>query len=101
MRSHRKPLEAVPAPAPKLRLVPPLEGVELPSYTAEDGECVKCGADFAKVEFLASGQTCTHVHGSGWKAMWGQERLHRTCRDCGYSWDEAVIGNKEPKDADS
>lgn len=92
MRQRKQSL-AVEVPKPvSLSVVPPLQGVRLPRYSKEDGVCDKCGSDCAKTQYMTSGQNCTHPHGSGVKSFWGQERLHRICRNCGYPWDEAVVG---------
>lgn len=66
----------------------------LPAYTGPMGTCVKCGTNEADTTYLSAG-ICAHgddgynetvtSHGGDL----GGERLHRTCRRCGYQWDEA------------
>lgn len=90
MRIRSKPTQQVPAPAPKLRLVPPLERLKLPPYSGHSGACVKCGQEAANTRYYSEGQSCIHEDQDGPRVRWGQERLHRTCKECGYSRDEEV-----------
>lgn len=87
---RRKTTETLPAPAPPSRIIPPLEGVELPSYSAQKGICEKCGAMDALTSHHAPGRSCTHAWKAGWRTVWGQERMHRTCSVCGFAWDERL-----------
>ena len=41
--------------------------------------------------YLNIGQTCTHCHNEGFRAVWGMERLHRVCERCGFAWNEACV----------
>lgn len=87
---RRKTTEALPPPSPASRITPPLEGVELPSYSAEEGTCGKCGAARAGTAYCPTTVACTHISNLGRKAMWGQERMHRACTRCGFAWDEQL-----------
>ena len=87
---RRKTTKAAPAPAPTSRITPPLEGVELPSYSAGEGTCAKCGASHADTAYHSSGRSCTHYRGGGVTTAWGQERMYRSCIVCGFSWDEQL-----------
>lgn len=89
MRFHKKAPQPPPAAPPAARTTPPLEGDELPSYTASSGACGKCGATEASTTYYDASHTCTH-YGAGRLVRWGQERLHRVCQVCGYSWDERL-----------
>lgn len=91
MRIRSAPVQEAPVPAaPKLRLVPPLEGIRLPSFTDNGGSCPKCGQRAAKTLYFSAQQTCIHEDQDGPRLRWGQERLHRTCKECGYARDEEV-----------
>jgi hypothetical protein len=58
----------------------------LPPYSGDDAKCVKCWATGATTEYVAGGAD----------RQWGPyEWLHRACRNCGYQWDEAVLGKEE------
>lgn len=66
---------------------------EYPPFSGSAPVCVKCryyndGDATAYVSYLACG-LCDHLSGM----VLGQqmnERLHRTCGRCGFTWDEAV-----------
>lgn len=95
MRIRKGAPQEVPAPAPKLRLVPPLEGLKLPPYSAHGGSCPKCGQRAADTRYFSEGQSCLHGDQDGPRVRWGQERLHRTCKECGYARDEEVKGDRD------
>lgn len=61
----------------------------LPPYSGEDPKCIKCGHEGAATEYRAYGQ-CIHPT-SEQRGLEPNERLHRTCSNCDYAWDEAVI----------
>lgn len=69
----------------------------LPPFSGHSTTCAKCGRHAQhEVTYLADGW-CTHagqdsavVNIMGGDA--GQERLHRSCTTCGYTWDEATVG---------
>jgi hypothetical protein len=78
-------------PAPTFpRQTPPLAGEKLPPYSAATGVCAKCGTDVPYTEYYDARRTCVHRNGPGPRVRWGQERMHRTCRRCGFEWDEDV-----------
>lgn len=80
---------------PPARVPTPLDGVVLPPYTGKDTRCVKCNGRKAKTQYLWERMICTHVKQS---CVHGQERMHRTCKTCGWSWDEAVYQPEEDDD---
>lgn len=90
MRHRKDSPQKAPEAAPKLRLVPPLEGIKLPPFTGNGGSCPKCGQQDAKTMYFSVGESCYHNDNEGPKLRWGQERLHRTCKECGYARDEEV-----------
>lgn len=51
----------------------------LPAYSESDATCVKCGWVGADTEYVRA-------------AYHGGEVLRRTCSNCGFDWDEALIG---------
>lgn len=53
---------------------------ELPPYSGDDAVCAKCGFGGADTEYQAI---------RTYNGMLS-EQLRRTCKRCGYAWDEAV-----------
>lgn len=60
----------------------------LPPYTGPGVVCLKCGGEGADTEFRAHG-VCVHPSDEV-IGLNPNERLHRTCWNCGFAWDEAV-----------
>lgn len=73
------------------RVRPPLKGVRLSPFSGDRTVCIKCGHREARTTHYASGSSCTHAGGPGPRVVWGAERLHRECRQCLFSWDEACV----------
>ena len=87
---RRKTAKEIQTARPPLRLVPPLESAQLPPYSGERGTCEKCGSSGAGTAYYDPRRSCTHYNGPGALVRWGQERMHRSCRTCGYAWDEQL-----------
>ena len=67
----------------------PAEPITYPPFSGDDPVCVKCRKIGASTTYKGHGEC---VHGGldevvGFKP---NERLHRECLRCGYSWDEAL-----------
>lgn len=62
----------------------------LPPYSGHMPACKKCGHFGADTEYLPTGM-CLHLAGERHENSEINERLHRTCQRCGYTWDEAVL----------
>lgn len=63
---------------------------DYPDYSGEEPTCPKCQRDGASTEYMPVGRC---MHAGRWSQVIGltaNERLHRQCLTCGYSWDEAV-----------
>lgn len=91
MRRKRKEAPIIPLPVRENTTTPvPLKGVRLPPFSADNTACSKCGHRQAKTLYFAAGRTCIHL-GSGFRVVWGVERLHRVCLQCQFSWDEACV----------
>jgi hypothetical protein len=69
---------------------------ELSSYTGMDTPCSKCGNEGARTTYLNS-MLCIHRSDGDFSEIERSEpdnkneRLHRTCWNCGYQWDEATL----------
>lgn len=66
--------------------------VEYPHYSGPDVICVKCGHQGASTNYRAVGR-CIDGHNDhlGVGGFAPNERLCRTCENCSYSWDEAIV----------
>ena len=91
---RRRTAKEIQATRPTLKVVPPLQGAQLPSYSGEEGACGKCGATGARTAYHNESRTCIHLNGVP-SVRWGKERMHRSCRTCGYVWDEQVPSPEE------
>ena len=61
---------------------------ELPAYSGANATCVKCGWRGADTAYKTSERT---VDGCEIYAAVPTPRLERSCRRCGYRWDEATL----------
>ena len=63
---------------------------QFPLYSGEKPTCPKCGYAGATTTYLPHGR-CSH-YGADYEVVGDDlnERLHRSCTNCGYSWDEAT-----------
>ncbi|MFI5687919.1 hypothetical protein [Streptomyces sp. NPDC051636] len=60
----------------------------LPPYSGDETVCRKCQYKGASTRYMAVGR-CLH-ESRDVIGMDKNERLHRECLRCGYSWDEAL-----------
>lgn len=72
------------------RIKPPLMGARLAPFSGDRTLCTRCGYNEAGTRHHPAGRTCIHTS-EGPRVVWGMERLHRNCRRCGFSWDEACV----------
>lgn len=69
---------------------------DLPPFSGDDPTCPKCGNEGADTEYRPYGD-CVHEAEAGLiLGSHPNERLHRECSRCGYSWDEATVEQKQP-----
>jgi len=61
----------------------------VPTFSGDEPTCPKCGHVGASTEYRGFGD-CVH-EGNVVLGFGENERLHRECRRCGYTWDEAVL----------
>lgn len=61
----------------------------LPPFSGDDSVCDKCMYIGASTTYMAHGR-CTHDMMNDVIGHEPNERLHRSCRRCDYSWDEAL-----------
>ena len=64
---------------------------EWPVFTGPDAQCVKCGGVGADVQYLAAGTVYPSQDGGYETISGGPESLIRTCRTCGWVWQEAPL----------
>lgn len=64
----------------------------LPPYSGEGGACPKCGCEDAETTYLSYGR-CIHGVENLVVGALSNERLHRECARCRYSWDEATVAD--------
>ena len=71
--------------------------VSWPPYSGDDATCEKCGYDSVDTKFVnvacievGNGRHMTDRFPMGGVAHGTWEHLHRECRRCGWSWDEAL-----------
>lgn len=101
MRHRKGPVTAPavkedPKPAPVTPPSMPLDGVVLPPYSGETARCVKCNSTGARTTYMAEKVICDHWgSGFGGRFTYGQERMHRECRTCGWVWDERCYQPEE------
>lgn len=76
-----------------------LGGMDLPPFDRARA-CAKCGSIGARVEYRGPMSATTNPDRAGNVTTAWPERLHRTCGECGYSWDEATIDALEEKPED-
>ncbi|MBP5906839.1 hypothetical protein F3K40_15380 [Streptomyces sp. LBUM 1478] len=71
-------------------LTPP-ELTELPPFTGDEGQCLKCFHPFLSTHYRPrmNGRTMAKLNGL-YRSGPLPERLERECDRCGYKWDEAV-----------
>lgn len=62
---------------------------EYPPYSGPEPYCPKCLNEGASTLYMQVGE-CTHGTDNTWRGLQFNERLHRSCSNCGYSWDEAI-----------
>ncbi len=63
---------------------------QFPPYSGPDMICPKCGNRGANTRYYSHGRC---IHGALGPVIFGlqpNERLHRECSRCDYSWDEAL-----------
>lgn len=60
-----------------------------PPFSGDDTVCVKCLNAGATTAYMKYGE-CTHSPFNEIIGFVLHERLHRECRRCGYTWDEAL-----------
>jgi predicted nucleic-acid-binding Zn-ribbon protein len=60
---------------------------DYPPFTGDDPVCPKCLKVGANTEYMRWGE-CTHGRLNEVVGYDTNERLHRECNRCGYSWDE-------------
>jgi predicted nucleic-acid-binding Zn-ribbon protein len=61
-----------------------------PPYSGEEPTCPKCFSVSAYTTYMPYGR-CSHAgRDSLVIGLMPNERLHRSCSNCGYAWDEAV-----------
>ena len=66
------------------------EPVDLPPYSGEEPLCSKCNEFGASTTYMQGG-TCHHWGSENVViGLQANERLHRSCKNCGYQWDEAT-----------
>lgn len=86
--------KSIVAEIPKMRtapsVTPPLNGVRLSPFSGDNTACIKCGNKGASTSWFSAGRTCIHL-GTGFRVVWGVERLHRVCSRCHFAWDEACV----------
>ncbi len=59
-------------------------------YSGEDATCPKCFHVGARTAYMQAGR-CYHFNGNTEViGLFVNERLHRECWNCDYSWDEAI-----------
>lgn len=68
--------------------------VELPPFSGDEPRCIKCGNLGATTKYLAHGR-CLHGSDLVFVGYQPNERLHRECTRCSYSWDEALAGGDD------
>jgi len=66
---------------------------DLPPFSGEETVCIKCGNTEATVRYRAHGM-CLHDAIDDVLGYEPNERLHRECTRCRYSWDEAVLADE-------
>lgn len=62
---------------------------EYPPYSGPEPYCPKCFHEGASTLYMQVGE-CIHGSTNCWRGDQANERLHRECENCGYSWDEAI-----------
>lgn len=68
------------------------EVMPLPPFSGDDVACPKCGNKGASTAWWSYGRIDVERVSLGNPDLW-PERLHRECRRCSYSWDEAVVSD--------
>lgn len=69
------------------------ERAELPPFSGDDPVCVKCG--FVGAQTAWAPVRLVSDLGPGGELRWEPECLRRSCRRCGFGWNEATVASAE------